>query len=225
MYTPSTKFKKKGSIQKPQDISKAVADIYNVGQVVNELNRYKETLISKIESIHQEAKGEKGDQGDPGRSIKGDPGKDGRNGINGKDADESKIISRVLSLIPQPKDGSVGEPGKSVDFEEVFKAFLDAISSGKFKLKRQHIDGLEEYLTTTRNYVARFGGKGGGGGGITMKTLSGAIDGENTSFTVADIPLYIVSDGTTYFEDNGYTRSGFNITMTIAPSQYIRYAI
>lgn len=62
----------------------------------------------------------------------------------------------------------------------------------------------------------------GGGGGGTVSTPTGTVDGSNTSFTAADTPLFVVSDGIVYFESNGYTLSGLVITMTSPPVLYIR---
>lgn len=57
------------------------------------------------------------------------------------------------------------------------------------------------------------------GSGISFETPTGVIGG--TSFIVLHTPKYIVSDGVTYFENNGYTLSGLNITMDIAPQGFI----
>lgn len=59
----------------------------------------------------------------------------------------------------------------------------------------------------------------GGGGGATLafETPDGTIDGSNDTFTVTHTPLYIVLNGSTYFEDDGYTLSGVTITMLVVP--------
>lgn len=59
-------------------------------------------------------------------------------------------------------------------------------------------------------------------GGATASTPTGTVDGANATFTAAATPLYIVSDGITYFEGSGYSLVGLVITMDIPPSQYIR---
>ena len=61
-----------------------------------------------------------------------------------------------------------------------------------------------------------------GGGGGTISTPTGTVNGSNTSFTVTAVPLFIVSDGIVYFENFGFSITGLAITMTIPPSQYIR---
>lgn len=62
----------------------------------------------------------------------------------------------------------------------------------------------------------------GGSGGYTIETPTGAVDGVNTTFTATNTPVYIVSDGATLFENNGYTLSGLIITMSVPPTGFIR---
>ena len=61
-----------------------------------------------------------------------------------------------------------------------------------------------------------------GGGGSSISTPTGTVNGSNTSFTASATPLFVVSDGIVYFESFGYSLSGLAITMSIPPSQYIR---
>lgn len=61
-----------------------------------------------------------------------------------------------------------------------------------------------------------------GASGYTKETPTGTVDGSNTSFTVTVAPVYVVADGTTYFEGAGYSLAGLTITMDNPPSQYIR---
>ena len=56
----------------------------------------------------------------------------------------------------------------------------------------------------------------------TFLVATGAVNSANTSFTFTQAPQAIIADGTTYFENNGYTLSGLTATMDIAPSQYIK---
>ena len=67
-------------------------------------------------------------------------------------------------------------------------------------------------------------GGSGGGGGVTFETPSGTVNGINTVFTVINVPVYIVSDGTTYFPNSGYTRIGLTITMDVPPTSFIKSA-
>jgi hypothetical protein len=60
------------------------------------------------------------------------------------------------------------------------------------------------------------------GGGATIETPTGTVNGSNATFTVSDAPQYVVADGITYFDGAGYTYGALSITMDVAPSQYIR---
>lgn len=61
----------------------------------------------------------------------------------------------------------------------------------------------------------------------TFATPTGTVNGTNDTFIVTAQPVYVVSDGITYFEGAGYSfNSGSNqITMDIPPSQYIKYVL
>jgi len=60
------------------------------------------------------------------------------------------------------------------------------------------------------------------GTGFTKETPTGTVDGANQTFTVTHTPNYVVSDGTTMFENAGYTIVGLTLTMTAPPVEYIR---
>jgi len=59
----------------------------------------------------------------------------------------------------------------------------------------------------------------GGSGGSTLgfETPTGTIDGVNATFTVVHTPLFVVLNGATYFENDGYTLAGLTITMLVIP--------
>lgn len=61
-----------------------------------------------------------------------------------------------------------------------------------------------------------------GGTGYTVETPTGSVNSSNVTFTVTTIPVYIVSDGITYFENAGFTRSSLTLTLDVPPSSYIR---
>jgi hypothetical protein len=61
-----------------------------------------------------------------------------------------------------------------------------------------------------------------GGGGYTKETPTGAVDSSNVIFTVTAEPVYIISDGITYFDGAGYTYSALTITLDSPPNQFIR---
>ena len=62
----------------------------------------------------------------------------------------------------------------------------------------------------------------GGAGGFTKETPTGNVDGSNTVFTVTTEPNYVISDGITLFDGNGYVYAALTITLTNAPTQFIR---
>lgn len=53
--------------------------------------------------------------------------------------------------------------------------------------------------------------------GAQTETPVGVIDGSNVTFTVTNPPQYIVLNGLSYFENDGYTFSGNTITMLVIP--------
>jgi hypothetical protein len=61
-----------------------------------------------------------------------------------------------------------------------------------------------------------------GGSGWTVETPTGTVDSSNTAFTATATPIYIVVDGVQYFENDGYTLSGLDITTTVPPTGFIR---
>lgn len=82
-----------------------------------------------------------------------------------------------------------------------------------------------EFINFTGNVEVTDDGEGGitvnvlgsPGGELEFETPVGDIDGINNVFTVSNIPLYIVLNGSTYFENDGYTLTGLTITMLITP--------
>lgn len=54
----------------------------------------------------------------------------------------------------------------------------------------------------------------GSGAGIAFEVPSGTIDDSNQTFTVSNVPIYIVINGVQYFENNGYTRSTLTLTLS-----------
>lgn len=65
----------------------------------------------------------------------------------------------------------------------------------------------------------------GSGGGVSVSTPTGSVNASNTQFTPTGRPTWVVADGTTYFENNGYSWDGTHINMSIAPSEWIRVVI
>ncbi len=67
------------------------------------------------------------------------------------------------------------------------------------------------------------GGGSSGAAGFTRLTATGTVDGNNTSFTFTQKPVYIINDGAWYVENVGWTwNSGTLIaTMSVPPQTNI----
>jgi hypothetical protein len=66
---------------------------------------------------------------------------------------------------------------------------------------------------------------GGGVGSVIFYTPTGVVNASNAVFGVIADPSSVISDGIVYFEGQGFTYSAPNITLTIPPSEYIRYTL
>ncbi len=107
-----------------------------------------------------------------------------------------------------------------------------------------YIGGVKKGIMNTMNFVAgtnmsiayskvngldtlTLNASGGGSGGITVETPPETPDAVITAFTVSAQPQWVVADGTTYYENSGYTyNSGTGkVTMDVAPSSFIRAII
>ena len=118
-------------------------------------------------------------------------------------------------------DGKHGEDGRKIRSEEC-RDKLECLT-GDERLSMEAIRGLKEELKALRKLVG--GGKLLGGvinKGVQLETPQGTVDGSNTSFTAFKTPMYLVADGATYFENNGYTLSGKTLTLSVAPVSYVR---
>ena len=148
------------------------------------------------------------------------------NVTDGKDADEVKIVAEVLSKIPAPKEVTADELCNKLEAQpEEQKLLIDAIK------------GLREELDELKKVKGRqfFGGglaRGVadslyapiGSAGATYETPTGTVNSSNTTFTVTATPLFVIVDGVTYFENNGYTLSGLTVTTSVPPTGFIRSA-
>ena len=157
--------------------------------------------------------------------------------------DYKKAATLAAQLIPKPKDG------ESVDEKSVIEKVIDTLVTGKKKLNIKHIEGysegLEQTIAPIRSLAAGF--RGGGdtvsagsgisistvngvktitatGSGVTYETPTGTVNGSNNIFTVTATPLFVIVDGVTYFENNGYTLAGLTITTSVPPTGFIRSA-
>lgn len=144
-----------------------------------------------------------------------------KDGVDGKDAivDTAQIVSDVLKQIP--KTDKV-----TVDYTKIQQLIDDRVKTIPWNEKRvvgySSLKQLTDVILTgvpqdsKGNYILT---PGGGGGGSTYETPTGAVDGSNVTYTVSAIPKCIIYFGSTLFEGaNGYSRSGLTITMPYAPT-------
>ena len=147
---------------------------------------------------------------------------DGEDGEDGKDADEEEIISKVLHLIPLPKDAEF-------DKEELFKEFITLIRKDKL-IDVTHVKGIQGWIKDGVKYRFEELMHGGANSKASSNELvaTGVVNGINTQFTFTQLPTYIVSDGVYYKQkdNNGNTVWSWNsatliATMVIPPSAMI----
>lgn len=173
---------------------------------------------------------------------------------DGKDADEELIVEKVLKripphpILPPPYDDGVVKGDidilytKTEDLEKAVKEAKDvrvvAPSRGMFL----YIDGVKKGIISNLNLkggtnmaiaysqvngqdTLTFNASGGGPGGLTVETPPEAPNAVITTFTVSAEPQWVVADGTTYFDGQGYTYAALQVTMDIPPSATIRVII
>ena len=189
-----------------------------------------EEIVNRVRSLVSDGvDGKDGEQGPMGLSgEKGESGKDGRDGRDGRDGespDINTVIKEVLSRIPKPKEVSIEDVLKRIKLPET-KNYLSK-------------DDLIDYL--------RRGGFRGGGissvvhdatlagdgtiadplrvissGSVTVETPTGVVNESNVTFTVTQTPKWIVIDGLTYFDGQGYSIAALTLTVDVPPAGFIR---
>lgn len=171
-------------------------------EMMNKMMLEHEAMMAECDAKMSEMKdgedgmdGEKGEKGDKGeKGEKGEKGDPGPQGPPGRDG--MPAPSRGIFLkINGVKQGIVSE--------------LNIVGSGVSITK---VNGLPTVTIT------------GGSGTTAVETPTGTVDGSNTSFTVANTPLYIIVDGVSKFSTLHYTYLAGTITITdgAPPVQYIR---
>lgn len=154
--------------------------------------------------------------------IKGDKGEKGEKGEPGIAPTLEEIVSEVLRRLPIPKDGMEGRPGRDaeINYGTIIDTVVDHIRRTK-AIDISHIRNAETFMWNSKRYkVAELmHGGGSSSGGFTQLTATGTVDGSNTAFTFTQKPTYIVSDGTWYIENAGWTwnASTLTATMSVAP--------
>ena len=169
-------------------------------------------------------------RGEKGDSIIGPRGPMGAKpvqGINYEIPKNGQMGPKPIAGIdyPIPKDGEQGFAGKdgSPDTPQQIANKLNTLTE---VIDKSVIKGLDTFLQNLQRSIReKTKVFGGGGGASTPKTPVEVVDGIRTEFSVISEPIYVVSDGISYFPNNGYTYSLGRITITIPPSQYIRYIV
>ena len=146
-----------------------------------------------------------------------------KNGRDGKDADEIKIEMNVLSRLPPPKIGPPGKDGIAVSGEVIVKKINILELVPDKQIDASHIKNLISLIKKYSDHGIMLRG----GGGITLETPTGTVNGINTIFDVTMSPKYLIIDGISKFQDVHYTLTGsrINIIDGAPPVQYLRAII
>lgn len=195
-------------------------------------------------------KGDKGDKGDRGeKGEKGDRGEKGDQGEKGEDAELPDIQEFIVNVVNylETREGDERLDVKAIKgLEPLLNKVLNTNnqkggmwsgSANPFVIKSSGVEvgkdirsinfigsGVASVTNSNGDVTVTIQTGGGGGGGVTFETPTGTVNSTNTVFTVTNVPAYVVSDGVTYFENSGYTRSSLTITMDVPPTSFIRSA-
>lgn len=164
--------------------------------------------------------------------------KNGRTPKKGEDYFTPEDIQKIADIV----QAGLIIPSEEFITENVTKKI------GSKKIRAEDIDGYENADSVLRRYIANGSRHGAGdtvtagtnitittnsdgkkiisasGGGFTFATPTGVVNGSNATFSVTQEPIYVIADGTNYFEGAGYSYSGLQIIMDVPPSEWIRYA-
>lgn len=143
----------------------------------------------------------------------------------GQEAKEQRIVERTLAQIEIPKIEELKN-----DLPIMGTQVRDSLEllQGEERLDISAIKGVDELKTEIKASIPNRLSGGGGGviqSGPRIEIPEGTVNGANVTFTAFKTPLYIIVDGVTYFEGNGYALSGSNgktLTVTVPPTGFIR---
>lgn len=162
-------------------------------------------------------------------------------GDDGKSPTEEEILGMIRPLIPEPIRGADGRKITAEEVREKLKSLRGIHRLSVLDLKDlewlRSKDGMnwssagfkvytDSTLTGDGSSSNPLHVAGGGGGGFTELTATGAVNGANASFAFTKVPSYIVSDGAWYkkLDNNGnaqWSSSGLTVTMVIPPQSAI----
>ena len=197
-----------------------------MGRVDSRLDSAEQKITTRLAAIRepkdgrdgkdgQSIKGERGEKGEKGdKGDKGDAGTDGR---DGKDIDPEFV---------EGLDDQLKEFEKRLTQTKPSGVFIGP-SRGHFLF----IDGAKKGLVNTVNLIAGTGvtlsyNRSYGRNDITISaatgafsiiTVTGDIDGVNTTYSAASAPTLVVINGTAYRDGRGVSISGTTITTDFAP--------
>lgn len=145
--------------------------------------------------------------------VQGLPGNDGADGISPAVED---IVTAVLSRIPLPKDGEKGDKGKDANEDKIIVRLIEKIIKDK-PLDISHIRNAQGFMKDGIKYKFEELMKGGGSAsGSTTAVWSEAVSGSGTSWTLAHTPatgtLRLYANGQRLTVTVDYTLSGATIT-------------
>lgn len=148
---------------------------------------------------------------------------------DGKTPTSEELLSIIKPLIPLPIKGDDGKVPTEEELRTLFTPIVEKMFADfATKIRRPIFGGGGDVVEAGSGItITRSGGKrviASTGSGITFETPTGTVDGSNNIFTVLNTPKYIIVDGVTYFENNGYTIVGLTITTSVPPTGFIRSA-
>jgi hypothetical protein len=183
-------------------------------------------------------KGETGEKGEKGDSVRGEKGEQGVQGIQGLQGEKGEQGVQGIQGIPgidgnPGRDGKDGRDGQTPKTHAVAKEAVKLLKElkGKERLSLRNFEEGDDIIGQVRLHSnmmknmpkslidgdQRWGGHGGSassstGSALATETPVGTIDNANTSFTVTNIPLWIVVNGATLFSGGGFTYGSGTIT-------------
>lgn len=169
--------------------------------------------------------GTDGDDGEQG--VAGQDGKDGEDGEDGMQVSAQQILDAISSLEGEEASAFGKAMGSKIDISNIRNA--SSFMFGKKKYKTEEllhgggptlVAGSGVTITANANGTTTIAATGAS---IASEIPVGAVNGVNTTYTVAHTPLFIIADSNFRISGQGYTYVAPTITMDplIPPVQFI----
>ena len=133
---------------------------------------------------------------------------------NGKDADEKKIVGKVLEKIVIPKIEEI--ENNLPKLGEQIRNSLELLE-GDERIDISAIKGLKKYMEKTGKKgvldTSEIGGLRPAETGV--EAVSGVLNGVNKAFTVSLVPKFITVNGQSMYDGCGYTLSSVSGVLTV----------